>query len=202
VSVLARGGRYRVPLKRRRKGLTNYYKRRKLILSEKPRLVVRRTARHVIVQLIGVKPEGDVTYASAYSSELRKFGWKAGTKNTPAAYLVGYLAGLRALSKGFKEAILDIGLHRPTKGARVFAAALGAIDAGLKIPVGEEVLPSEDRIKGAHIAEYAKLLKSKSEEEYSKFFSSYLKQGLEPENLPQHFEEVKKAIEEQFKSSS
>ncbi|MEM0126170.1 MAG: 50S ribosomal protein L18, partial [Thermofilum sp.] len=38
---MARGSHYRVALKRRREGKTNYYKRRKLILSKKPRLVVR-----------------------------------------------------------------------------------------------------------------------------------------------------------------
>lgn len=196
---MARGGRYKVPLKRRRKGLTNYYKRAKLVISGKPRLVVRRTTRHVIVQVIGAKPGGDVTYASAYSKELEtKFGWKAGTKNTPAAYLVGLLAGLRAKSKGIDTAILDIGLHSPRGGARVFAAALGAIDAGLKVPMGEGVAPTEDRIRGEHIATYAKLLKEKNPEEFKARFSKYLEKGLDPEELPKHFEEVKNKILESF----
>ena len=30
------------------------------------------------------------------------------------------------------------------------------MDAGLDIPYGEEILPSEDRLKGAHIAAYNK----------------------------------------------
>ena len=155
--------------------------------------------RNIIVQIIGVRPEGDVTYVSAYSGELKKYGWKGGRKNTPSAYLVGYLAGLKALRKGIKEAILDIGLHRPTRGAKLFAATLGGIHAGLKIPIGKEVLPSEDRIKGVHIASYAKLLKEKSEESYSRQFSSYLKEGFNPEDIPTHFEEVKKNIESSFK---
>ena len=199
MSFLAKRGRYRLPLKRRRKSLTNYYKRRKLVLSEKLRFVARKTARNIIVQIIGVRPEGDVTYVSAYSGELKKYGWKGGRKNTPSAYLVGYLAGLKALRKGIKEAILDIGLHRPTRGAKLFAATLGSIHAGLKIPIGKEVLPSEDRIKGVHIANYAKLLKEKSEESYSRQFSSYLKEGFNPEDIPTHFEEVKKNIESSFK---
>ncbi len=196
---MARGPRYRVPLKRRRKGLTNYYKRRKLILSGKPRLVVRITSRHIIVQVVGVKPEGDVTYASAYSKELEtKFGWKAGTKNTPAAYLVGFLAGLRARQKGIEEAILDIGLYSPTSGSKVFAAAKGALDAGLKIPIGEGIIPGEDRIRGEHIANYAKLLHETDEEEYSLRFSKYLEKGLKPENITDHFLEVKDAISKSF----
>ncbi|HDI31731.1 MAG TPA: 50S ribosomal protein L18, partial [Thermofilum sp.] len=51
---MAKRGRYRLPLKRRRKSLTNYYKRRKLVLSEKLRFVARKTARNIIVQIIGV----------------------------------------------------------------------------------------------------------------------------------------------------
>ena len=54
------------------------------------------------------------------------------------------------------SAVLDIGLNRATQGARVFAALKGAVDAGLDIPYGEEILPSDERIKGAHIAAYNK----------------------------------------------
>ena len=200
---MARSGRYRVPLKRRLKGITNYYKRAKLILSGKPRLVVRKTARHITVQVVEAKPGGDRTLAAAYSKELEtSFGWKGGCKNTPAAYLVGLLVGLRAKKAGIEEAILDIGLHVPSKGAKVFAAAMGAVDAGLKIPIGETILPEEDRIKGEHIANYAKLLKEKSPETYEKRFSKYLEKGLAPEKLPEHFEEVKQKILAAYGESS
>jgi large subunit ribosomal protein L18 len=33
----------------------------------------------------------------------------------------------------------------------VFAALKGMVDAGLEIPHGDQVLPDEDRINGAHI---------------------------------------------------
>ena len=49
------------------------------------------------------------------------------------------------------EAILDIGLAASTPGNRVFAALKGMVEAGLEIPHGEEVLPSDDRINGSHI---------------------------------------------------
>lgn len=197
---MARGGRYRVPLKRRRKGLTNYYKRRKLILSEKPRLIARVTSRHIIAQVITVKPVGDETLASSYSKELEKFGWKASTKNTSAAYLVGYLLGLRALRRNIREAILDIGLHRPTRGARVFAVAKGALDAGLKIPLGEKIIPSDDRIRGEHVAQYAKMLEEADEEKARSMFSKYFERGLDPKRLPEHFEEVLEAIKKEYSS--
>lgn len=199
---MARSGRYKVPFRRRREGVTNYYKRRKLLLSGKPRLVVRISNRHVIAQVIRAEPIGDVTVASAHSKELEEFGWKGGTKNTPAAYLVGMLAAFRALRKGVKEAVLDIGLKRAIRGARVFAAAKGAIDAGLHVPMGDGVAPPEERIRGVHIAEYAKLLREEGgEEEVRRRFSEYFKRGLDPVELPQHFEEVLQRIKSAFEEA-
>ncbi len=191
---MARDSRYCVPYRRRREGKTNYRKRKALIVSGKPRLVVRGSLKNIIVQIIEAKPKGDVVLASAHSRELlKKFGWKAPRGNVPTAYLTGLLCGLKAKAKGIQEAILDIGLHSPTKGARVFAALKGVLDAGLSVPHGEEKLPDDDRIRGAHIAEYAKLL-STNTEKYTALFSKYLENSLPPERLPEHFTEVKKAV--------
>jgi len=74
---MARGPRYKVPFRRRREGLTNYRKRRKLIISRKPRLVVRKTNKHVIAQVVVAKPQGDVTIAGADTRALAKLGGKA-----------------------------------------------------------------------------------------------------------------------------
>ncbi|MEM0225352.1 MAG: 50S ribosomal protein L18 [Thermofilaceae archaeon] len=186
---MARSGRYKVPFRRRREGVTNYYKRRRLILSGKPRLVVRRTNRYIIAQIVKAEPHGDVTLVSAHSGELKKYGWKGGTKNTPSAYLLGLLIGFKALRAGITEAILDIGLHRTVPGSRVFTVAKGAVDAGLSIPIGDEVLPSDERVRGEHIANYASTLSEKSH-----IFSRYIERGLNPSDLPKHFDEVKEAI--------
>ncbi|MEM1508759.1 MAG: 50S ribosomal protein L18 [Thermofilaceae archaeon] len=191
---MAKSGRYKVPFRRRREGVTDYYRRRRLILSRKPRFVVRVTNKYIIAQVIEAKPFGDITIVAAHSKELvKEFGWKGGTKNLPAAYLVGMLAAWRALKRGVKEAVLDIGLKRAIKGARVFAAAKGAIDAGLLIPLGEEVFPDEDRIKGVHIAEYAKMLQSSTRK--VSILSDYFKRGLDPVNIPSHFEETVRRIQ-------
>ncbi|HID04226.1 MAG TPA: 50S ribosomal protein L18, partial [Aigarchaeota archaeon] len=124
---MAHGPRYKVPRRRRREGKTNYYKRYIMVLSGKPRLVVRKTNKYIWVQIIIAKPQGDVTVAAAHSRELvKRYGWLGGTKNTSAAYLTGMLAALRALKAGINYAVLDIGLHRPVRGARVFAALKGA----------------------------------------------------------------------------
>jgi large subunit ribosomal protein L18 len=187
----------RVPFKRRRKGLTDYRTRMKMLLSGKPLLVVRKTNTQVIVQVVKPEVKGDRVLAQATGRELRtKFGWPASGKNTPAAYLVGYLAGLRALKAGVKEAILYIGLHRAVKGARVFAALKGALDAGLKVPHSSEILPSEERIKGLHIAKHAKMLKDTDPTAFERQFSAYLKSGFDPEKIVEAFEEIKKKIEQ------
>jgi large subunit ribosomal protein L18 len=119
-------------------------------------MVVRRTNRHIIVQLVIAEMDGDKTLVAANSAELEKYGYKGATANTPAAYLTGMLFAAKAKKAGQERAILDIGLNRATPGARVFAALKGAVDAGLEIPYGEEIVPSEDRLKGEHIAAYNK----------------------------------------------
>ncbi|EHQ36788.1 50S ribosomal protein L18 [Methanoplanus limicola] len=151
---MATGPRYFVAFRRRREGKTDYYKRSKLVVSGKPRMVVRITNRQVICQLVEAGLEGDRTLVAAYSGELEKFGYKGYSGNTPAAYLTGMLFAVKAFNAGYEEAILDIGLHRATYGAKVFAALKGAVAAGLNIPHGEEILPDDDRVKGAHIVAY------------------------------------------------
>ncbi|MEM1873352.1 MAG: 50S ribosomal protein L18 [Acidilobaceae archaeon] len=196
---MARGPTYRVPLRRRREGKTNYYKRVKLIASRKPRLVVRKTNKYIIVQVVEATIPGDRTIAAAHSRELVKlYGWLGDTNNTCAAYLTGLLAGYRALSKGVREAVLDIGLHRPSPGSRVFAALKGALDAGLMVPHSPEILPPGERIECRHIAMWASELASSSPEVYKRQFSKYLERGLKPEDLPRHFNEVLARIRAEY----
>lgn len=56
------------------------------------------------------------------------------------------------------------------------------------------MLPDESRIRGEHIREYAESL---DEEELRKRFSKYLERGLSPVDLPEHFDEIKKRIDEE-----
>ena len=152
---MATGPRYFVPFRRRREGKTDYYARGRLIVADSPRMVVRVTNKHVIIQLVTAEMDGDKTLVSANSSELAQFGYTGAGANTPAAYLTGRLFAVKALNADYESAILDIGLNRATPGSRVFAALKGAVEAGLDIPHGESVLPDDDRAKGAHIAAYA-----------------------------------------------
>ena len=195
---MAKNSTYRVQLRRRREGKTDYQARKALVVSRKPRLVTRGTLRNFIVQITIAKPQGDMVLASANSRELvKKYGWKAPTGNIPAAYLTAYLCGLKAKTAGVKEAVLDIGLIAPTKGAKIFAALEGVLDAGISVPHGEGKIVKE-RMKGEHIAKYAKSLGTGSEVHAAKF-SQYAAQGVAPEKISEHFNKAKAAICASFK---
>ena len=187
---MARKATYRVKFRRRREGKTNYAKRLKLLKSRKPRFVVRTTNRYVIVQVIETQNGKDRTISHANSKELWKIGFP-GKRNTPSAYLTALKCAKEAIEKGVKEAILDIGLATPVHKGVVFAALKGALDAGLDIPFSEEAIPTEDRISGKHIEDYANSL---TDEKFEKIFSEYIKKGINPRELTKLFTVAKKKI--------
>jgi len=145
----------------------------------------------VSLQIVEFHPNGDTVIASANSSELEKFGWKGGSGNTSAAYLTGMLLAKKA--KKNLACVLDIGQMSSVKGATIYAAAKGCVDGGLQVPFANEIAPAMARIRGEHIAQYAKKLKA-DKEKYQKQFSGYVKAGFDPENLPVHFDQVKTKI--------
>jgi large subunit ribosomal protein L18 len=195
---MAKSAHYRVQLRRRRAGKTDYQARKAMVISGKPRLVVRPSLKNVSVQIIVAKAIGDQTLVSANSRELiKKYGWKAATGNIPAAYLTGLLCGLKAKTAGINQAILDIGMVIPTKGSKVFAVLNGVLDAGVEVPHGEEKIVA-DRNKGDHIATYAEELGVGSDE-YKAKFSRFLAAEVAPEKLPEHYRTVKAAIAASFK---
>jgi large subunit ribosomal protein L18 len=149
--TMATGPRYKVPFRRRREGKTDYRHRAALLRGNLPRAVVRKSNMNVQVQIIEFRDGQDYVLASAVSKELVEHGWTASGKSTPGAYLTGMLAGKRAVGKGIESAVLDIGLRGPTKGGVVFATLKGLVDAGLKVPHSDKMLPSEDRISGKHM---------------------------------------------------
>lgn len=67
--------------------------------SKKFRLVARKTNQKIFAQLIYATTEGDKVFCSAESTELRRFGLTAGTKNYSAAYCTGYLLARRVLKQ-------------------------------------------------------------------------------------------------------
>ncbi|MBM3303572.1 MAG: 50S ribosomal protein L18 [Candidatus Aenigmarchaeota archaeon] len=152
---MARGRTHIVPHRRRREGKTDYRRRLALVKSKKLRFVVRKTNQSVICQIVEYDHTGDKTLLTVTSFDLKALGWTGPTGNIPAAYLTGMLCAKKAAEKKVREAILDIGLFRATKGNRLFAALKGAVDGGLSIPHSKEAFPSEERIAGRHIPEPA-----------------------------------------------
>lgn len=177
---------YTVQFRRKREGRTNYKKRLKLLLSNLPRLVIRKANKNISVQIVEYANQGDRVVLSAHSGELEKFGWALNKGNLPSAYLTGLLAGQKAMEKNIKKAVLDIGLGSSTKGNRIYAALKGVVDSGIEVPHDAGVLPSDERIKGQHISSFIKSAKTQ--------FSEYKQKSISADSIPKIFEEVKKKI--------
>ena len=173
-----------IPYRRKRTQYTDYKQRLSLLKSRKPRLVIRKSLRYIIAQIVEYRPNGDRVISGISSRELEKYGWKYSKKNIPAAYLTGLLLGRK--STGTADMIVDMGMQVSNKESRIYAVVKGMLDSGMKIPVSEEILPSEDRIKGKHVAEYASKNPS--------VFSGYKKNAQEAKDMPSIFESVKEKI--------
>mmetsp|Transcript_7969 Transcript_7969/g.10387 ORF Transcript_7969/g.10387 Transcript_7969/m.10387 type:complete len:315 (+) Transcript_7969:84-1028(+) len=98
--------RYQVKFRRRREGRTDYRARKRLISQDKNkyaapkyRLVVRFTNTKCICQIVSSLIDGDRVLASAYSTELGRYGLSVGLKNYAAAYATGLLVARRTLQK-------------------------------------------------------------------------------------------------------
>ena len=98
-----------VQYRRKTEGRTDYYRRLSLLKSGKPRLVIRKTLKNIIIQLVEYVPNGDKIIVAYNTKSLTKLGWKHSNKNISAAYLGGLMIGKLALGKKTNEAILDLG---------------------------------------------------------------------------------------------
>lgn len=167
--------RFQVKFLRRRQGVTDYYARKRLTIQDKNkyntpkyRLVVRVQNKNITCQVAYATLTGDKIMESAYSSELKNFGVKAGMTNYAACYATGLLCARRLLTKlkldkayvGTTEitggdfavedqeegarafrCFLDAGLKRTSTGAKLFGCLKGAVDGGLSIPHGNTRFP-------------------------------------------------------------
>lgn len=166
--------RFRVKYKRRRQCKTNYPKRIRLVAQYKDkygtpkyRLVVRKTNRDIIAQIISSDMTHDKCHVSAYAHELKDYGIEVGFTNYAAAYCVGLLLARRLLTKFQKDnegndnidgdfyldddsfkANLDTGLVRCTTGANIFGVLKGAVDGGLNIPHNTRRFPGSSYEEG------------------------------------------------------
>ena len=191
---MTKGKIYTVGLRRKRKGKTNYKKRLRTLMSDKPRLVIRKSLRNIQANIISYDVKGDRVLSCVHSKELEKLGWKLNKGNLPSAYLVGFMLSKKAKSKGIKNAVLDLGLNKSLKGSKFYATLSGTLDAGLDIPHNPKILPPKERIVGDHIVKYAVELKN-DEDSFKKQFNNYIKNNLDPKKFTDYFNEIKVKIE-------
>jgi large subunit ribosomal protein L18 len=175
-------------LKRIRTHKTNYRKREALLISKLDFVTIKISNQNVIAQVLKPEIQGDIVRVSTHSRELRRFGWKGSLNSLPACFLVGLVLGRKALEKGVEKAVLYIG-NKPFT-SRIAACMKGIVQAGINIPISSESYPTEHRLNGQHIAEYALKIKTEDINKYNKFFSSLLKEGFVPENYQSHVEEI------------
>lgn len=182
-----------VPYRRKREGKTHYKKRLSLLKSGMPRVVIRKSLNTITTQIVEYRPDGDKILVSATSAELKKLGWKMHRANIPSAYLTGLLLGVKAKKKKIDKMALDLGLQTPNQKGKLFAALKGIVESGVKMNCSKEAFPSDDRVTGKHIAEYAGKIKG-DPQRYAKQFSRCIKEGAKPEDITKQFEETKKKI--------
>jgi large subunit ribosomal protein L18 len=175
-------------LKRIRTHKTNYRKREALLISKLDFVTIKISNQNVIAQVLKPEIQGDIVRVSTHSRELRRFGWKGSLNSLPACFLVGLVLGRKALEKGVDKAVLYIG-NKPFT-SRIAACMKGIVQAGINIPISSESYPTEHRLNGQHIAEYALKIKTEDINKYNKFFSSLLKEGFVPENYQSHVEDI------------
>ncbi len=180
-----------IMFRRRREAVTNYKHRLALVKSSMDRVVVRKTNRRIIAQVIRYEEPGDKVVLHIDSSALSAYNWP-GRSNRMTAYLTGMLLARKLLknAKDSKEYILDIGLNSPVRNSIPFMFAKGCVDGGLNLRSGVAV---EDKIFGL-AAEYARKLKQADTAKYSRQFGKYIKDGVKPESLDALFNDTKEKI--------
>ena len=108
-------------------------------------------------------------------------------------FLSTKLFGTKIKSK-VSEAVVDVGLRTIRKDTKLSAVLSGLVDSGLKIPFGQEVIPSPEKLDGTGTSEYSKKLNDADKDKYKIQFSKYLKSGIDPEKTNLSFEEIKKKL--------
>lgn len=151
---------------RRLQAKTDYKARLALLKSGRPRLVVRKTNRYMIAQIVETDIAQDRVVVGVISKDLIAKGWpvdKVGSlKSLAASYLTGLLLGKMAKDKKIQEAIVDLGMNRSIKKSRIYAVVKGVSDSGLKVPHDEKTFPSIEEVnKNPELKEIFNKLKDK-----------------------------------------
>jgi len=219
--------------RRRRQGKTDYFARRRLVCQDKNkydqkkyRLVVRRTNRKFILQIVYSNMNGDVVMTAAESTELTQHGLNAGLTNFAAAYCTGLLIARRHLKKvGLADlykpndeingeyfnvderpdddkrpfkAHLDVGIQRTTTGARVFGALKGASDGGLNVPHSTKRFPGYSRAKTEEVVNKRGKATGEVEKSEAKFEPKVLRDRIFGVHVNTYMNALKKENAQKF----
>ena len=145
----------KVGKRRRKEAKTDYMKRIKLLKSNSPRLVFRKTNKYLIVQYVVSKEAKDEVKLGANSKELLNFGWPkefAGSlKSISAAYLLGSLISKKIKENKLEKPIVDFGMIKMLHKTKTYAFLKGLKDGGLEISCEDKFCPDESRLKGEHM---------------------------------------------------
>ncbi len=136
--------------RRRREFKTDYLKRLKLLKSEKPRLVFRKTNKYLEAQYVLSEDAQDKVLFGITSKELLKYGMpkEASLKSIPSSYLFGILFGKFIKKKKLKKPILDFGMLRILHKSKIYGFLKGLLDSGIEIKCEEKFFPETERISG------------------------------------------------------
>jgi large subunit ribosomal protein L18 len=154
----------KVDKRRRREGKTDYANRFRLLQSELPRIVFRKTNKYIIAQYVTSKEAQDKVELGITSKNLKSYGWpkefEGSLKSVTASYLTGFLLGKQIIKGKLKTPIVDLGMLRVIGKSKIFAFLKGIVDAGVKIQCPEENFPEEDRLSGKHLkSDFSKTFK-------------------------------------------
>ncbi len=160
----------RTQKRRRKEGKTDYKLRLKLLKSEMSRIVVRRTNKYYLLQIVESKESQDKVIKGITSKELIAQGLDkkhtGSLKSVPAGYLTGLLFAKQLDLK--QEYIIDLGMTRTISGNRIYSVLKGLVDGGANIRVNEKIFPSQERIDGSHLNKETKEAFNKLKEKISK----------------------------------
>lgn len=145
----------KIAKRRRREAKTDYAKRIKLLKSNSPRIVFRKTNRYLIAQYVISKEAKDEIKLGTNSKELLKFDWpkefSGSLKSISAAYLLGLLISKKIKEKKLEKPIIDFGMIKMIHKTKTYAFLKGLKDSGLDISCDDEFCPEESRLKGEHM---------------------------------------------------
>jgi large subunit ribosomal protein L5e len=170
--------------------------------------------------------DGDSVMCAAESTELKRYGLTAGLTNYSAAYCTGLLIARRLLKqvgladkyknntdvtgdyfnveddqdelkRPFK-ALLDVGIHRTTTGARVFGCLKGAADGGLNVPHSTKRFPGYTKARVEEVVNKRGKATGETEKQDAKFEAEKHKDRIFGNHVFNYMTQLKKEDKEKY----